>query len=189
MKNELVKDEIEQALFSNQYVQSVRIGEVSFSNTSLTADTNKTSLTGRSDKENFNLAVIDFTAQCDLSSNSSSVDVKSLITESFGNFLNTTVHLKMEGIIYISEAHKKKIQDHLTKNEGFLSAPDADEFNRIITDDNKSYCKNSHQWTPWFSTYDVTDGSDFEILANHVKKHRFLNVLKQLTSILLDEIF
>ena len=82
----------------------------------------------------------------------------------------------MEGIIYISEGYKQLIQNHLTimDNKDFLSVPEADEFDRIMTNDDKSYCKNSHQWTSWFSTDDVSDGIDFEILANHINMYRFL---------------
>ena len=172
MKNR-IRDEITQALNSNEYVISTQIGKVAFADRSPLLETIAREAS-RSDKES-NFALVKFTAQCALSSNSSSVDVESLITESFAQFLNTTVHLEMEGIIYISEAFKQKIQDHLSimNNKHFLSAPDAEEFDRIMTDDDKSYCKNDNQWTSWFSTDDVTDGSDLEILENHVKMHRF----------------
>ena len=134
--------------------------------------TYETSLTSRS---NTNFAVVEFTAQCTLTSNSSSLDIESLITESFAKFLNTTVILKMEGIIYISEAYKQKVQNHLEimNDEHFMAPPNAKEFKRIMTDENKSYCKNFNQWTQWHSTDNATSGSDFEILANHVNTYRF----------------
>ena len=147
-------------------------------NTSLVIETSAAS---RSNKESNNdFAVAEFTAQCGLSSNSSLVDVKSLITESFAKFLNTTVILRMEGIIYISEAYKQKVQNHLKimNDERFMAPPNATEFERIMTDENKSYCRNENQWTPWYSTDNATSGSDFEILANHVHIYRFFTFLK-----------
>ena len=120
--------------------------------------------------------VVAFTAQCDLSSNSSSVDVESLITESFAKYLNTTVILKMEGIIYISEAYKQEVQNHLEimNDKRFMAPPNATELERIMTDENKDYCRNENQWTPWYSTDNATSGSDFEILPDHINIYRFL---------------
>ena len=171
MKKNIVKEEIFQALNSNEYVTSTHVSEVSFVNTSLEI---ATSLTSRSNKES-DFADAEFTAQCGLSSNSSVVDVKPLITESFSQFLNTTVYLKIEGIIYISEAYKEKFKKHfkIMNDERFMAPPNATEFERIMTDENKSYCRNENQWTSWYSTDNVTNGSDFEILANHVNIYRF----------------
>ena len=82
----------------------------------------------------------------------------------------------MEGIIYISEAYKQNVQNHLEimNDERFMAPPNAKEFINIMTDENKSYCKNLNQWTQWYSTDDAISGSDFEILANHVNTYRFL---------------
>lgn len=178
MKTHIIKDEITQALNSNEYVISTQIGEVVFADTSPLLETIP-SEASRSDKQS-NFELVKFTAQCALSSNLSSVDVKSLITESFAQFLNTTVHLEMEGIIYISEAYlketKEKVEKHLTlmNDKRFMAPPNATEFQRIMTDENKSYCRNKNQWTPWYSTDNATNGSDFEILADHVNVYRFL---------------
>ena len=171
MKKNIVKEEIFQALNSNEYVTSAHVSEVLFVNTSLVIETSAAS---RSNKES-DFAVAEFTAQCSLTSNSSSVDIESHITESFAKFLNTTVIMEMEGIIYISEAYKQKIQDHLEimNDKRFIGQPNATEFERIMTDENKSYCKNLNQWTQWYSTDNATSGSDFEILANHVNTYRF----------------
>ena len=179
MKTLIIKDEIVQALNSNEYVISTQIGEVEFTNTSPTLRNNRASEASRSDQES-KPTFVKFTAQCALSPNSSTVDVKSLITESFARFLNTTVHLKMEGIIYISEGYikekKEKIEEHLkiVDYEHFMAPPNATEFQWIMTDENKSYCRNENQWTPWYSTDNATSGSDFEILANHIIVYRFL---------------
>ena len=172
-KKYIVREEINQALTSNEYVKSTEVREVSFSNTTLRIETGQTGLAGRSDQNSY---FVEFTAQCGLSSNSSSIDVKSLITESFARFLNTTVRLEMEGIIYISEKYKEKFQKHFKKmnEERFMAPPNHTEFERIMTDENKDYCRNENQWTPWFSTDNATNGSDFEILANHVNTYRFL---------------
>ena len=152
----------------------MHVSEVSFINTTLLIETSESGTARRSNKES-DLAVAEFTAQCGLSPNSSSVDVKSLITESFSQFLNTTVHLEMEGIIYISEAHKQKFQKHfkIMNDERFMAPPNATEFERIMTDEKKSYCRNENQWTPWYSTDNAANGSDFEILTNHVNIYRF----------------
>ena len=179
MKKFIVKEEVVQALNSNEYVTSVHVSEVSFINTTLLIETSESGTASRSNKES-DFAVAKFTAQCGLSPNSSSVDVKSLITESFSQFLNTTVHLEMEGIIYISEAYKQKFQKHfkIMNDERFMAPPNATEFERIMTDENKSYCRNENQWTPWYSTDNATNGSDFEILTNHVNIYRFFEILK-----------
>ena len=146
MKTGSVKDEIVQALNSNEYVMSTQIGDVAFANTSLPMETNRASKASRSDNES-KFVLVTFTAKCALSPNSSTVDVKTLITESFANFLNTTVILKMEGIIYISEAFKQKIQTHLEimNDVRFMAPPNATEFERIMTDENKNYCRNGNQ--------------------------------------------
>ena len=160
LKKNFVKEEIAQALNSCEYVTSAHVSEVSF--VYYSSFVIATNVTSRSRKES-DFAVAEFTAQCRLSSNSSLVDVKPLITESFAQFLNTTVHLKIEGIIYISEAYKEKFKKHfkIMNDERFMAPPNATEFERIMTDENKSYCRNENQWTSWYSTDNVTNGSDF----------------------------
>ena len=156
-----------QALSSNEYVKSVQLGEVLFIDSSMTSIQDEIGLTRRSKHENLNLAIAKFTAHCSLDPNSKSVDVKSLITESFANFLNTTVTFNIAGIIYISEAHKQKIKNHLKISNNF-KPPTVEEFDKIMTDENKDYCRNNNQWTQWHSVDDAKNGSDFEILADHV---------------------
>ena len=112
---------------------------------------------------------MDFTAQCILFSNATSVDVEPLITESFALFLNTTVELKIEGVIYFSEAYRKQILNHLDKTNYLFDLPSEKEIKRIMTDDNKAFCKGNYQWTTWYSHDNVSNGNDFETLADHVK--------------------
>ena len=162
------------ALSSNEFVKTVEIGKITTSRDEIA---NKLArITRRSDSENSNFTDIDFTAKCVLFSNATSVDVEPLITESFAKFLNTTVELKIEGVIYIAEGYRKKIQNHLNKinDPNLFHLPSEEEIYRIMTDDNKTYCKGDNQWTSWYSHDDATNGNDFEILADHVDYNKLV---------------
>ena len=56
----------------------------------------------------------------------------------------------------------------MTSEELFVP-PNATELERIMTDyDENHNCFGSNRWTDWYSTSNITNGSDFEILADHV---------------------
>ena len=48
-------------------------------------------------------------------------------------------------------------------------APNATELRRILSDfDEDTNCGDQRSWTRWYSTSGIINGSDFEVLADHV---------------------
>ena len=80
--------------------------------------------------------------------------------------------LEIGGVIFISERHKLEIQKHVNITNAIFKTPSPEEFERIMKDDNKDYCKDSNEWTQWYSADDATNGNDIEILAEHVNIYK-----------------
>ena len=48
-------------------------------------------------------------------------------------------------------------------------APNQTELKRILSDfDEDTNCGGRNSWTEWYSTSDIINGSDFEVLADHI---------------------
>ena len=153
------------ALNSSEYVKLVKLGEVLYRQSDTRIKRSESSSKNQLDQDYFNF--VDFTAHCYLISNSTSDDVKSKITESCAQFLNKTMSFEIEGVIFVSNRQTLEIEKHVNITEIF-KPPNSTEFDRIMKDDNKTYCKNLNQWTSWYSFDNARNGSDIELLAQHV---------------------
>ena len=169
LQKDILSHQILQALNSSQYVQSVQLGDLAYRQAKSIFKRSEINSKDQFNKDNLNF--IDFTAQCNLILHLSS-DFKSKITESCAQFLNQTVSLEIGGVIFISERHKLEIQKHVNITNAIFKTPSPEEFERIMKDDNKDYCKDSNEWTQWYSADDATNGNDIEILAEHVNIYK-----------------
>ena len=169
LQKDILSHQILQALNSSQYVQSVQLGDLAYRQAKSIFKRSENNSKDQFNKDNLNF--IDFTAQCNLILHLSS-DFKSKITESCAQFLNQTVSLEIGGVIFISERHKLEIQKHVNITNAIFKTPSPEEFERIMKDDNKDYCKDSNEWTQWYSADDATNGNDIEILAEHVNIYK-----------------
>ena len=163
-KKDIVKDEIISAFESNEYVESAKIGEISFSRGRTLPtinDVNSTSPVGRSHHVESKYAVVDFTLNCILVNTSTSNDIESSIKNSFVNAMsqsnsfaeNATIDLEVEKVILISETKKIRIEEHLNKTEDkrFFFTPNQTEFDDIMTNETDENCRGSNHWTEWYS--------------------------------------
>ena len=170
LQKEILGHQISLALNSSQYVKSVQLGDISYRKANGRFKRSDFNSKDQSNQDDFNF--IDFTAQCNLISNLMSDDVKSKITESCAQFLNRTVSLEIGGVIFISKRQQRIVEKHVNISNEIFEPPTVEEFERIMKDDNKSYCKDFYKWTPWYSLDDATNGNDIEILAEHVNNYK-----------------
>ena len=169
LQKDILSHQILQALNSSQYVQSVQLGDLAYRQAKSIFKRSENNSKDQFNKDNLNF--IDFTAQCNLILHLSS-DVKSKITESCAQFLNRTVSLEIGGVIFISKRQQRIVEKHVNISNEIFEPPTVEEFERIMKDDNKSYCKDFYKWTPWYSLDDATNGNDIEILAEHVNNYK-----------------
>ena len=142
------------AFESNEYIESAKIGEISFSRgrTKPTIDVTRAPV-GRSNHPESEFAVVDFTINCILNTTSTSDDLESSIKNSFSHAVNATIDLEVEKVILISETKKILIEEHMKKTEDkrFFFAPNQTEFDDIMTDETDDNCRGSNHWTEWYS--------------------------------------
>ena len=153
-KRDNVTNAIISAFESNKYVESAKIGEISFSRGTTMPFFNLTARAGRSHHAESEFAVVDFTLNCILNTTSTSDDIESSIKNSFSDAMNATnTELFVEKVILISETKKILIEEHLSKTEDkrFFFTPNQTEFDDIMTDENDDNCRGSNQWTEWYS--------------------------------------